>query len=151
MRLRTIAAIAATSLLLSCNGTVNTGATTSTGSPSPGTSASTGATVGAGSGTTTGTGATTGTTTSTAPATATVTIQAFKYNPASVTVKSGGTVTFTNMDTVAHTVSPASGAAFTGSGNIAAGASATVTFPTAGTANYKCDYHASMLGSVTVQ
>jgi plastocyanin len=144
MQLRTIAAFAATTLLLSCNGTANTSAPAASGTTPPGTTASTNA------GVTTSTSTSTSTTTTTTPVT--VTIQGFKYNPASITVKAGDSVVFKNMDSTAHTVTPVSGASFTDSGTIAgSGGTATVTFPTAGTANYKCNFHPSMLGSVTVQ
>lgn len=78
---------------------------------------------------------------------ATVDIKGFAFAPASVTVKAGEKVTFTNSDSVAHTVV---GDGFD-SGNIAPGASWSNTFDATGTFSYKCSIHPAMTGSITVQ
>ena len=87
-----------------------------------------------------------------APA-ATVSMKGFAFAPTALTVAKGTTVTFTNGDAAAHTVT--SGANGTKDGKfdrqVAAGASTTVTFDTAGTFDYFCTIHASMKGTITVQ
>jgi len=71
----------------------------------------------------------------------------FTFTPGTSAVSAGGTVTWTNADTTAHTVTFDSGP---DCGNLATGASTTVTFPGAGTFPYHCTIHPSMKGSVTV-
>jgi plastocyanin len=85
-----------------------------------------------------------------APASVQVTINAFAFNPKQVTIKKGGTVTFTNKDSTAHTVTPEGGAKFEGTGRIGKDESKTVKFDEAGVQNYFCDLHPSMKGSVNV-
>ncbi|CAN5144188.1 hypothetical protein BH20BAC1_BH20BAC1_06190 [soil metagenome] len=70
--------------------------------------------------------------------------------PATFTVKVGTTLKWTNNDSMAHTVTSDDGSTFD-SGNLAAGASYSYKFTTAGTYNYHCDYHAGMTGSIVVQ
>ncbi len=85
-----------------------------------------------------------------AGANATVTIAGFAFDPASVTINAGESVTWTNHDQVAHSVVFAGGGPRTGV--LAAGASATLTFATAGTFNYVCGIHgAAMSGTVIVR
>lgn len=69
------------------------------------------------------------------------------YTPTSSSVSSGGTVTWTNGDAVAHTVTFDNGP---DCGNVAAASSVTVTFSAAGTYNYHCTIHPQMKGTVTV-
>jgi plastocyanin len=69
------------------------------------------------------------------------------YNPNPVTVRTGGSVTWTNSDTTTHT---STGSAWD-SGPIAPGASYTMTFQTAGTFTYHCTFHPGMVATVTVQ
>ncbi len=59
------------------------------------------------------------------------------------------TVTWVNNDSVPHTVTAADGSF--NSGNLAAGASYSYTFTTAGTFKYSCNYHAWMTGTVIVE
>lgn len=66
-----------------------------------------------------------------------------------ITVKAGSTVTWMNMDAMAHTVT-ADDNSFT-STNLAHGDVFSYTFPTAGSYNYHCKIHAGMSGTVTVQ
>jgi plastocyanin len=88
----------------------------------------------------------------------------FCYQPASVTVRQAGTVTWTNRSAASHTVTrcdptacpgagPGTGTdpAF-GSGVLGAGATFSVTFHGKGTYNYYCQIHgfAVMHGTVTV-
>lgn len=77
-----------------------------------------------------------------------VTIADFAFEaPASVPV--GTTVDVTNTDGATHTFTAADGSFDTG--NLASGASASVTFDTAGTIDYFCAIHPSMTGSITVE
>ena len=82
-----------------------------------------------------------------APGDTAVTIANFAFSPAAVTVKVGETVTWTNNDSMAHTVT---GADFD-SGQLAPGATYTHKFTTAGSFDYKCTIHPSMTAKVTVQ
>lgn len=111
------------------------------------------AVVGCPGGTTPNPNPTPGSSPTTVPNSATVQIvnsTATGFSPSTVTIKKGGTVTFVNADSMAHTASPTQGAQFTDSGNIPAGAQATVTFSTAGEQNYLCAYHPIMRGKVVV-
>lgn len=82
-----------------------------------------------------------------APAPAAVTIQSFAFNPPSVQVAVGGTVTWTNRDSVSHT---ATGSDFN-TGLLTSGQSRSVTFASAGRFSYQCSIHNSMRGEVVVQ
>jgi amicyanin len=82
-------------------------------------------------------------------ATNTVAIENFAFSPASITVKAGTTVTWTNKDTVAHTVTVDSGDG-PNSQNLAQNQTYSFTFSKAGTYNYHCAIHSSMHGTVTV-
>jgi plastocyanin len=88
-----------------------------------------------------------GSTSAPAAAASAVSISNFAFDPADVTVKVGGTVTWTNNDSVAHTVT----AAGFDSGSIAPGATYSHTFDTAGSIDYHCSVHPQMTGKVTVQ
>jgi len=83
-----------------------------------------------------------------AQSTVNVSIENFSFSPASISVSAGDTVVWTNNDSVAHTVTSTDGAFDTG--DIAPGASASVTFENAGTFAYICSIHPSMTGSVDV-
>ena len=72
---------------------------------------------------------------------------AYTPNPTSITV--GSTVTWTNNDTLTHTVTSDSGAF--DSGSLAPGAKFTFTFLTRGTFAYHCTPHPGMVASVVVQ
>ncbi len=77
---------------------------------------------------------------------ASVTIKGFAFSPATLTVRTGTTVTFTNGDSAAHTIT--SGAGRTKDGKfdrpIAGGATTTITFDAPGTYAYFCALHSSM-------
>src|SRR5690348_2723892 len=64
------------------------------------------------------------------PAPVSVAISNFKFSPASITVKRGTTVTWTNNDSAAHTVTGDNGGP--ASANLAQGQSYSYTFTTAG-------------------
>ena len=72
---------------------------------------------------------------------------AFMPNP--VTITAGSTVTWTNNDSITHTVTSDSGVF--DSGNIAAGGRFSFTFNTRGTFPYHCTPHPTMVASVVVQ
>jgi plastocyanin len=85
---------------------------------------------------------------SSAPTTASVSIKNMAFNPGSLSVTTGATVTWTNSDTTLHTVTADDGS-FT-SGNIAIGATYSRVFNTAGTFSYHCILHPEMTGKVVV-
>ena len=72
----------------------------------------------------------------------------FAFVPATVTVKAGSTVTWTNKDEDPHTV-VADGGAFR-SEALGSGGTYSFTFPTAGTFDYVCSVHPFMRGNVVV-
>ncbi|HEX8974624.1 MAG TPA: cupredoxin family copper-binding protein [Patescibacteria group bacterium] len=76
-----------------------------------------------------------------------VTIKNFSFSPASLTIKAGTTVVWTNQDSVAHTVTFAS----FDSGNIAPGQTFKHTFTANGTFSYHCGIHPGMIGTIVVQ
>ena len=78
---------------------------------------------------------------------AAVNIQGFAFSPATLTIKKGTTVTWTNNDSAVHTIKSGT----FNSGDLAKGASFKFTFETAGTFDYSCGVHPSMLGKIVVQ
>lgn len=78
-----------------------------------------------------------------------VEIEDMAFMPASVTVKKGATVKWTNKDEVSHTVTSDSGNELS-SDNINSGGTYSHTFNTAGTFKYHCALHPNMTGTVTV-
>lgn len=82
-----------------------------------------------------------------AAASQSVTVQNFSFQPPSVTVNAGESVTWTNMDPTTHTVT-ADNASFNQS--LAPGASTTIRFSQAGTFAYHCSIHSTMHGTVVV-
>src|SRR5215218_4425055 len=79
-----------------------------------------------------------------------VEIKNFSFNPPEITVPAGGSVTWTNGDTVPHTATGLDREALQ-SGAIAPGESFTQTFDKAGTFEYFCEFHPNMKGSVVVE
>ena len=77
-----------------------------------------------------------------------VTIHDFAFTPATITVRAGTTVTWTNNDSLDHTVTGDAG----GFGSSPLGTKATFasTFTTPGTYSYHCSIHPFMHGSVVV-
>ena len=67
-----------------------------------------------------------------------------------VTVSAGASVTWTNLDSTAHTVTQ-NGDALLDSPDIADGDTYEVTFDQAGTYEYFCKFHPAMRASVTVE
>jgi plastocyanin len=78
-----------------------------------------------------------------------ISIQNMNFSPASLTVPAGSTVTWTNNDGFAHTVTSKTNAF--DSGSIANGKTFSFTFSTAGKYDYYCSIHTSMTGLVVVQ
>jgi plastocyanin len=79
---------------------------------------------------------------------ASVSIVDFAFQPASVEVAAGSTVTWTNSGAAPHTVTADNGAF--DSGQLAPGASFSQTFDTAGTFTYHCEIHPQMTATITV-
>ena len=77
-----------------------------------------------------------------------VEIKNLAFNPASISVKVGSKVTWTNNDSATHTVTLDDNSV--DSGNVAAGSSFDHTFATAGSFAYHCKIHSSMHGTVVV-
>lgn len=75
-------------------------------------------------------------------------IASMKFGPASLTVKAGTTVTWTNNDNMVHTVTADDGS-FTSS-DLNYGDTYSHTFNTVGSVAYHCTYHAAMKASVVV-
>lgn len=78
-----------------------------------------------------------------------VTIQNFAFSPASLTIKKGESVTWTNQDSAPHQIVSDSG---TFQGNtISQGQTYFFTFDTAGQFPYHCSIHPSMKGTIVVE
>ncbi|OBJ94540.1 cupredoxin family copper-binding protein [Mycobacterium sp. 1245852.3] len=77
-----------------------------------------------------------------------VTIDGFAFQPASLTVTAGTTVTWTNRDEEPHTVAASDGSFH--SPGMGTGATFTHTFAAAGTFDYVCSIHPMMRGTVVV-
>ncbi len=86
---------------------------------------------------------------STAPATVQVSIFNYKFDPATLTVPAGTTVTWTNKDEIPHTVM-SSDKGFKGSGGLDTGDSYSYTFDKPGSYEYYCTLHPFMKGKVVV-
>jgi plastocyanin len=100
--------------------------------------------------TTGGTVTTAGTPTTTAGAGgAQVVMKNTAFDPATVTIKAGESVTWTNQDPMNHTVVADNGEFK--SGDLATGATFSFTFDKAGIYAYHCSIHPSMTGTVVVQ
>jgi plastocyanin len=78
-----------------------------------------------------------------------IAIKNFAYDPGSLIVKKGTTVTWTNEDSVSHTVT-ASGTRGPSSPTLGKGETYSYTFDTPGRYDYSCMIHPSMHGTVTV-
>lgn len=85
----------------------------------------------------------------------TVTMENFAFNPSSITVKKGTTVTWTNKDSVAHQVSSDPYPSHTDlpglfSNSLSQNQTYSFTFDKIGVFGYHCQIHPSMKGTVTV-
>jgi plastocyanin len=80
-----------------------------------------------------------------------ITISNYKFDPATITVKVGTKITWTNKDSFDHTATADDGApAAFDTDKLKKGASADVTFDKAGTYKYSCAIHSYMKGTVEV-
>jgi plastocyanin len=79
----------------------------------------------------------------------TVEIKDFAFNPPTIEVPAGGSVTWTNQDSAPHTATGFDREVLQ-SGTLDAGESFTQQFDTAGTFEYFCEFHANMKGSIVV-
>ncbi len=78
-----------------------------------------------------------------------INIQNFSFDPNNLTVKTGTTVTWTNMDSVNHTVTSDTG--LFDSGELGKGSTFSYTFDKAGVYTYYCiPHHSKMQGTITV-
>jgi plastocyanin len=83
-----------------------------------------------------------------------VTMKDIKFSPASLTVKKGATVTWTNDDTVGHDVTKTGGPGpkfSSGTGNLKKGDTYKQTLSTPGQIKYVCTIHPGMEGTITVK
>ena len=88
---------------------------------------------------------------SASPAPNSIVIKNFMFAPMTLTVSPGATVSVTNDDTVAHTLTATTGKAFD-TGDIGGGKTVTFTAPaSAGTYAYICDIHQYMQGTLIVK
>ncbi|MBI5681174.1 MAG: cupredoxin family copper-binding protein [Methanobacterium sp.] len=78
----------------------------------------------------------------------TVTIQNMAFNPATLNVQVGTTVTWTNKDSATHRVVSDTG--LFNSGDLTTGMSYNYTFNQTGSFSYHCSIHPSMTGTVVV-
>jgi len=94
---------------------------------------------------------TTQTSPTSAPAAAknTVRIANFSYSPATLKIKAGDSVTWTNQDSIGHSAT-ADDKSFD-TGILAQGQSGTITFTKAGEYTYHCSLHPNMQGTIIVQ
>ncbi len=77
-----------------------------------------------------------------------VNISGFAFSQANIRVPVGATVTWTNKDSVTHTI--ASDKNVFDSGNLAPGGTFSYTFKESGTFQYHCNPHPSMTGKIVV-
>lgn len=77
-------------------------------------------------------------------------IGGFAFNPSTLTIKTGETVTWSNMDPVSHTITSDSGSELN-SAPIPNGQTYSHTFNTVGTYSYHCSIHTSMKGQIIVE
>jgi plastocyanin len=79
---------------------------------------------------------------------AAVAIKDFAFNPQTIQAKVGDTITWTNQDSTAHTVTLDDKSV--DSGNVAPSATYSHAFTQAGTFTYHCSIHTQMTGTITV-
>ncbi len=83
------------------------------------------------------------------PASHSINIQNFAFSQASLTVKKGDTIVWTNKDSAPHTVTWDNGGQ--SSGTLKKGDGYDFIFDTAGTFSYYCAFHPSMKGKIIVE
>jgi hypothetical protein len=72
----------------------------------------------------------------------------FAFDPGTITIEAGTTVTWVNQDAAPHTATGDGGEFDTG--ELANGESASVTFDTPGTFTYHCEIHPDMTATIVV-
>jgi plastocyanin len=77
-------------------------------------------------------------------------IQGNAFNPSTITVSAGTTVTWTNKDGITHTVTSTGTALIPNSPSIGSNGTFSQLFSTPGTYPYKCTIHPTMTGNVVV-
>jgi plastocyanin len=77
-----------------------------------------------------------------------VSIHDFTFDPGTITIQPGTTVTWTNNDSATHTATADDGSF--DSGNLATGQSFSMTFDTPGTYTYHCAIHPNMTATIVV-
>jgi plastocyanin len=87
---------------------------------------------------------------STAVATSEVAVAGFAFDPPSIAIEPGDTVTWTNGDEALHTITPVESSVTFGGGLDGVGAVVEATFDEPGTFEYFCSIHTSMTGVVIV-
>lgn len=122
----------------------DSGAGAQPGTPSPGTTTQPGA---ANPGTPTQT-PTPPPTPTPAPPVVNIQISNFKFDPGTVTIKAGTKVTWTQQDSVTHTVESDTGLFI--SPDLSKGDTYSFTFTTPGTYTYHCSIHPGMTGTIIV-
>lgn len=86
------------------------------------------------------------------PASGTVNIKDMMFTPSQISVQKGATVTWTNNDSVAHTViDDLSNVGGPSSGEIQPGSTYSFTFDKTGSFQYHCSIHPSMRGTIVVK
>jgi plastocyanin len=78
-----------------------------------------------------------------------VSIANFSFTPATLSISVGTTVTWTNTDSVTHTVTADQGTF--DSSNLSPGTTFSFTFSQAGSYPYHCSIHPSMMGTILVK
>lgn len=86
-----------------------------------------------------------------APSTVAVEIKDFKFQPATVNIKVGDTVVWTQNDNTQHTVTIVSGPESFDSGLLSKSQTFSHTFTKSGTYSYKCTPHPGMKGGIVVE
>ena len=83
--------------------------------------------------------------------TAKVTIENLAFGPKTLKVEKGTKVNWTNNDSDTHTVTANAGSPVEfDAGNVASGASVSVTFTKPGTYQYHCNIHTDMMATIVV-
>ena len=85
-----------------------------------------------------------------APSEASIAIRGFAFDPSTVTIAAGGTVTFTNYDFLVHDVASLPTDDLFHSPILAQGQAFATTFTEPGVYDYYCSLHPSMFGQITV-
>ncbi len=88
------------------------------------------------------------------PGTNEIFMQGMAFSPGDMNIAVGTTITWTNKDSFAHTVTsgtPGSPSGLFDSGNVGANGQFSFTFTAAGAFKYFCKIHTMMTGTITVQ